>query len=256
MRSRRSRAIYGMSLALLGLAFAPVLGAQDEPIAVPNRPTVSTPARPVQAGVLEAEWGVDAAVSHRDINGLFKFGVTNNFELRLANNPFIADSGNEGLGDTAFGFKYRLTQDSGHQPSIALMYMAKLPTPANALRSGELDHAFTLLVSKDLGKHHFDFNLIASMLGRLQGGFDRSYLNALAWSHPIRGKWGATAELFGTTSPNPSTPSNAQFLAAGTYSVRPRLVLDFGMTARITGNVPDAMFIAGFTYSIADLYRH
>src|SRR5216117_2014769 len=101
MLSRR----YGLSLAVLGLAFAPVLGAQDEPTAVPNRPTVSTPARPVQPGVLEAEWGIDAAASHRDINGLFKFGVSNNFELRFANNPFTADSGNGGFGDTALGFK-------------------------------------------------------------------------------------------------------------------------------------------------------
>jgi Putative MetA-pathway of phenol degradation len=176
--------------------------------------------------------------------------------LRFANNPFVDDSGNDGFGDTALGFKYRLTQDSGRLPSIALMYMAKLPTTANAVGSGKLDHAFTLLASKDLGKQHFDFNLIASLLGRPQGGYDRSYLNALAWSHPIRGKWGSTAELSGTTSPNPFIPAAAQFLASGTYTPQPRLVLDFGMAGRITGNIPDAMFIAGFTYSIADLYRH
>lgn len=44
--------------------------AQDDLTAVPNRPTVSNPAQPVQPGVLETEWGVDAAESHQDINGL------------------------------------------------------------------------------------------------------------------------------------------------------------------------------------------
>jgi hypothetical protein len=136
------------------------------------------------------------------------------------------------------------------------MYMAKLPTAGDVLGSGEADHILTLLVSKDLGKHHFDFNLAASLLGRPQGGFDRSYLNALAWSHPLPGKWGATAELSGATSPHQFTPASAQFIAAATYTARPRLVFDFGMMGRITGEIPHAMLITGFTCSIADLYQH
>src|SRR5215470_9370112 len=229
--------------------------AQDELTAVPNRPTVSTPAQPVQPGVLETEWGVAAAASHQDINGLLKFGVSKNLELRFTNNPVTADSGIHGTGDTALGFKYRLTQDSGHEPSISLMYMAKLPTAGDVLGSGEVDHSFTLLVSKDLGKHHFDYNLLANLLGRPRGGFDRSYLNALAWSHPVRGKLGATAELSGSTSPNAFTPGSAQVLASATYALKPRLIFDLGVSARITGDIPHAMFIAGLTYSIGDFYH-
>src|SRR5947207_5891421 len=234
-------------LVLCAGVFSRQLPAQAELTPVPNRPTVSTTAQPVQPGVLETEWGIDAAASHQDINGLLKFGVSKNFELRFANNPLTADSGTHGFGDTALGFKFRLNQDSGPIPSVAVIYMAKAPTAGNVLGSGEVDHSFALLVSKDLGKHHFDFNLIANLLGRPQGGFDRSYLNALAWSRPIRGKWGATAELFGISSPNTFTPANAQFLAAATYTAMPRLVLDFGMSARITGNIPDATFSAGLT---------
>jgi len=231
------------------------LCAQDELTSVPNRPTVSTPAQPVQPGVLETEWGVDAAASHQDINGLLKFGVSRNFELRFTNNPVTADSGTHGVGDTALGFKYRLTQDSGHEPSVSLMYMAKLPTAGNVLGSGEVDHSFTLLVSKDLGKHHFDYNLVANLLGRPHGGFDRSYLNALAWSHPVRGKLGATAELSGSTSPDAFTPAAAQVLASATYALKRRLIFDLGMSARITGDIPRTMFIAGLTYSIGDFYH-
>jgi Putative MetA-pathway of phenol degradation len=229
--------------------------AQDELVAVPNRPTVSTTAQPVQAGVLETEWGIDAAEPHQDINGLMKFGVCKNFELRFANNPFTADSGSHGFGDTAIGFKFRLTQDAGHEPSIAVMYMAKLPTAGDLLGSGKIDHSFALLLSKDLGKHHVDFNLIANLLGRPQSGFDRAYLYAFAWSRPLHGKLGATAEISGETAPNDVVPGSVQFIASATYTVRPRLVLDFGMMGRITGDIPNAMFIAGFTYSIANLYR-
>jgi len=233
------------------------LVGQDELSAVPNRPTDSTPEQPVQPGVLETEWGVNAAASHQDINGLLKFGVSLNFELRFTNNPITADSGTHGVGDTAAGFKYRFMRDSAHHPSAAFMYMVTAPTAGGALGTGEIDHGLTLLLSKDLGKHHFDFNTIVNLLGKPQGGFDRSVLNALAWSHPLRAKLGTTAELWGSTSPNAATPAIAQFLAAATYAVQPRLILDFGMAARITGHIPDAIFIAGFTYSITDLYhRH
>jgi hypothetical protein len=204
---------------------------------------------------IETEWGVDAATTHQDINGLLKFGVSKNFELRVASIPIIADFGGHGFGDTGFGFKYRFAQDAGDKPSLAFIYMVKAPTARAGLGSGQVDHSFAFLASKDLGKHHFDFNLIATLLRRPQGGFDHAYLNALAWFHPVHGKWGATAELSGITSPDPAVPANAQLLASAVYAVRPRLVLDFGVIGRITGNIPDAMFIAGFTYSITDLYR-
>ena len=230
--------------------------AQDELIAVPNRPTVSTPAQPVQPGALETEWGVDAAASQQDINGLLKFGVSKNFELRLTHNPFLADSGTHGVGDTGVGFKYRFTQDSTRRPAIAFMYMAKLPTAGDVLGSGEADHAFTFLVSQNFGKHHIDFNSVLNLLGRPQGGFDHDFQNELAWSHPVRGKWGVTVELSGATSPNVFTRANAQVLASAIYTVRPRVVLDCGMVARITGGIPDATFIAGFTYTITGLYQN
>jgi Putative MetA-pathway of phenol degradation len=245
----------GVVLCLLARTCLTQARAQGELTAVPNRPTVSNPAQPVQPGVLETEWGVDAAESHQDINGLLKFGVAKNLELRLTNNPITADSGTHGVGDTSLGFKYLLTEDSGHRPSIALMYTAKFPTAGDVLGSGETDHTFTLLVSKDLGRHHFDYNLAGSLLGRQLGGFDRSYLNALAWSHPVRGSWGASGELSGVTSPNSATPASAQFLVSATYTVRPRFVLDCGMAGRLTGAIPHAILVAGFTYSITDLYR-
>ena len=114
------------SFCMIALVFASVgARAEDEIVAVPNRPTVSTTAQPVQPGILETEWGVDAASSHQDINGLIKFGLTPNFEFRLANVPFTANSGAHGFGDTAVGLKYRFTRDSGHQPSISLMVLAQ-----------------------------------------------------------------------------------------------------------------------------------
>ncbi len=228
--------------------------AQNDLTAVPNRPTVSTIAQPVQVGVLETEWGVDAAAAHQDINALFKFGATTNLELRFASNPITADSGAHGFGDVLAGFKYRLTTDHGNQPSVALMYMFKAPTAGGILGSGYADHSLTLLVSKDIGKHHFDYNLIANLLGT-PAGLDHNFVHALAWSHPMGGNWGLDAELSGMTPSSSGLPGSAQFIVSGTYTARPRLVLDFGLMGRITGPIPHSMFMAGVTYSIADLYH-
>lgn len=228
--------------------------AQSDLTAVPNRPTVSTTAQPVQLGVLETEWGVDAASSHQDLNGLFKFGVTTNLELRFANNPMTADSGTHGFGDVSAGLKYRLTKDHDHQPSIALMYMLKAPTAGTVLGSGYVDNSLALLVSKDLGKHHLDYNLIANVLG-MSHGADHNFVHALAWSHPVRGAWGIDSEFSGVTQSASGAPGSAQFILSATYTARPRLVFDMGMMGRLTGPIPHAMFMAGVTYSVAELYH-
>jgi hypothetical protein len=243
------------ALVLGFFAVAPVSAfAQNDITAVPNRPTVSTTAQPVQLGVLETEWGVDAASSHQDLNGLFKFGATTNLELRFANNPITADSGAHGFGDVSAGLKYRFTGDHDRQPSIALMYMFKAPTAGNLLGSGYPDHSLMLLVSKDLGKHHFDYNLIGNLLGT-QNGWDHNFLNALAWSHSIVGNWGVDGELSGVTRSSAGLPGSAQFILSETYNASSRLVFDIGMMGRLTGPIPHAMFMAGVTYSVGELYH-
>src|ERR1700742_2133360 len=71
---------------------------EAEITAVPNRPTFSTTAETVQRGVLEIEYGFEAADGHQNINGLIKFGLTKNIELRFANNIFERDAGIGGVG--------------------------------------------------------------------------------------------------------------------------------------------------------------
>src|SRR5258705_11514628 len=74
--------------------------------AVPNRRSFSTTAESVQSGVFEVEYGFELGDSHQNINGLLKFGVTKNLQLRFGNNPIERDSGVAGRGDSGAGFKY------------------------------------------------------------------------------------------------------------------------------------------------------
>src|SRR6266404_8841692 len=232
-------------------------GALDEITAVPNRPTFSTTAESVQSGVFEIEYGLEAAEGHQNINGLLKFGLTKNLELRFGNNLIERDAGVAGRGDSGAGFKYKIVEEKSWMPTFSVLYTATIPTATAEVGVGALGHSAGILVSKDFGKHHFDFNETVQWLGRPGGsGFDRNYFTALAYSRSISGKWGMTAEIAGFSRTNAATPATMTIMGAATYNWSSRLVFDLGVYFAAYGNLPRATFFSGVTYSIADLYHH
>src|SRR5262249_19254424 len=124
----------------------------DDINAVPNRPTIASTAEAVQRGVLEVEYGFEGGDGHQNINGLIKFGLFQNLELRLANNPFQRDDGVAGTGDSAIGFKWRFHPQKNWKPTLSFLYAATLPTANHGLGAQAYGHSFQLLVSKDYGK--------------------------------------------------------------------------------------------------------
>ena len=188
---------------------------------MPNRPTFSTTAESVQRGVLEVEYGMEAADGHQNINGLIKFGIFKNLELRFANNPFERDGGVSGLGDSGAGFKYRIISQKGMLPTFSILYTASFPTSTGTPGIGAMGHGVDVLVSKDFGKHHFDFNEGVRLLGRPGiGGYDRNYFTAFDYAHPLPRKWGYAAEIAGFSRANAATPASMVVLLAATYNVK------------------------------------
>jgi hypothetical protein len=228
----------------------------NEITAVPNRPTFSTTAEAVQRGVLEVEYGLEAADGHQNINGLIKFGVFKNLELRFANNPFERDAGVGGFGDSGAGFKYRIISQKGMLPTFSILYTASFPTSTGTPGIGAMGHGVDVLVSKDFGKNHFDFNEGVRFLGRPGiGGYDRNYFTAFDYAHLLPRKWGYAIEIAGFSRANAATPASMVVLLAATYNVKSRLVLDAGEYTAVYGSYPRATFFVGVTYSIADLYH-
>jgi len=134
--------------------------------------------------------------NHQNINGLLKWGAVKNLELWFLNNPIERDAGTAGLGDSGAGFKCKLFPQKNSRPTVAVLYVATIPTARPALGAGSMAHLVEVLVSKDFGKHHFDVNEGVQFVGRPQlGGFDRTYFTALSYFHPLGGKWGYTEKL-------------------------------------------------------------
>ena len=235
--------------------------AQQTPlelVATPNRPTVTNTADTTQLGVLELEFGVSAAARQQSLQGLLKFGLLRDLELQWAGSPWQHDASlhQAGVTDTDLGFRWRFLHQGRRRPTLSFQYNTKLPTAGTALGSGEVDHLVTLLASKDLpASFHLDANLNYQWLGRPGGGFDHNWLPDFTLAHPLKGKWGVALEFFGSTPANAATPAIVQNLWAISYAVKPRLVLDSAVQFRVTGPVPKVAFLAGFTYSIADLYH-
>lgn len=231
---------------------------EEEIDAVPNRPTFSTTAETVQRGVLEIEGGFEAASGLQDVNLLLKFGLLKDLEVRVGNDPLLRVQGSAGVSDTGVGFKYRFFEQHRRIPTTSILYTAILPSATSGLGIGAMGHSLALLLSKDLGKHHFDFNEAIQFIGRGPGGsgFRRSYFSALAYSHPLGEKWGITGEVAGTSRLDPSTGETMTLLGALTYSKTPRLVFDFGAYGATLGDIPTVVIFSGVTYSIADLYYH
>ena len=224
--------------------------------AVPNRPTFATTAEAVQRGVLEIEYGLEAADGHQNMNGLLKFGLFKNLELRLANNPFERDQGVAGLSDSGAGFKFKVFPQKGARPTFSILYTATLPTASKGLGTGAVGQSVQLLLSKDFGKHHIDVNEGVQFVGRQgPGGFDRNYFSSFSYAHPITKKWGWTGEVAGFSWTNAANPATMVLLGAGIYNLTPRLVLDGGVYIAVYGNLPRVTGFAGFTYAISDLYH-
>jgi len=228
----------------------------NEISAVPNRPTFASTAEMVQFGVFEIEYGLEAAKGHQNLNGLLKWGAVKNLELWFLHNPIERDAGTAGLGDSGAGFKYKLFPQRKARPTVAILYLATLPTARPELGAGAMTHLVQFLVSKDLGKHRFDVNLGVQLVGRTQlTGFDRRYFTALSYSRPLKGKWGYTGEIAGFSRQNAVTPATMTLLNGATYNLSPRLVLDGGAYIAGYGQLPRFTVFAGVTYSIANLYH-
>src|SRR5436309_2097946 len=260
-----------LSLTASDLAFAQWMGKQtgcyaDSIVANPNRPTVANPADITQYGVLELEYGWDQFWTEGDshtksVGGLVKFGVLCDLELRWGTTSFLSQTDASGthqsFGDNWLGPQIRFYIQTKRVPTLAFGYAVKIPSASteDGLGTGHVDHAFTLLASKDIARFHFDFNVTQFLVESPNtSGFDKNQQLNLACSHVIRHRLQFTGEFYSETRLNQATPGFASSLWALTYTVVPRLVIDGGFEAGLTSGGPDRHAFVGATYSIANLY--
>jgi len=238
----------------------------DSIAANPNRPTVSNPAHVTQYGVLELEYGLDrfwpqVAVTQTSGNGLLKFGLLCDIEIRWNTTSFLSQTDARGthssVGDNWIGTEIRFHRQTEGLPTMAVSYSLKIPSASteNGFGTGRVDHSFTFGASERLAQFNFDFNFTQFLIGRATlSGFDKNQQLALAFSHAIYKGLQFAGEFYGQTQLERTTPEFASSLWALAYTVKPTLVIDGGFEAGLSPGGPHRHAFFGATYSIANLY--
>jgi hypothetical protein len=247
----------------LALALAPTIAsaADDEPAAVPYRPSVSTPATLSAPGWIEVEAGLthehDGAPAYRDsVPATVKLAFSPDWGVRLGADAWVRqrdESGRRtsGFGDTAVVLKRRFAVDDAS--AFGLEAAVVVPTSRRGLGSGQAAYGVNGIYSADLGRWHVDLNLAATRAGDPDPTTSRvQWLGAAAVSTALDERWGVVGELSGTNQRG--IDSTRQFLAAASYSVSKRLVLDAGAARSLRSGAPTWSAFTGFTWTAARLF--
>lgn len=238
----------------------------DKVVSVPSRPTIANATDTTQCGAVELEYGVErqwlgGGAQRGDFSGGLRLGLTPNLDFHwFAVNLLTIDDGarnRKGYGDNLFGLKYRILPQSKQRPSVGLMYQAKMPTgnEQQGMSSGQVDHAISLLASKDIHPLHFDFNVTPALIGRPRSpDVDHNVGFALAVWLPLTGRLTLVTEPYGYTELNSQTPAFASVMGGFTFRGSPKCYFDTGIDMGVTAGAPRKRLYGGVTYAIGNVY--
>ena len=251
----RLRWIMFVAYAVATLAHA------DAPNVVPYRPTVSTPAALSEPGYLDLELGWQrisggSLARYDSTPYTLKLAFTPDWGVRIGGDGLaravdVNGSRLSGFADTAVVLKRRFAVDGSS--AFGLEGGVKLASGKRELGSGSTDYALNGIYSADLAAYHTDLNVSATRLGSVDPGQGRTQvLWAGALSHALDEHWGIVGEFSGTR--RSGTASTAQFLAAVSYNVGPRMVLDAGASRGLNSAASDWSLFAGVTILLGKVF--
>ena len=249
-------------LALLLVASPTIALGNDDEIN-PDRPDVSTSARPVGRGVIQLESGLEytrtslaASPAERRfaVQTTLRVGLTDALEARLEGEPLVRLRGPDddtGFGDFTIGVKYRLYQPPPDSPwpALGLLPFVKLPTAQSPIGSEEPDGGLVGLASFALpGDVDLDVNAGVVALGqRDPGGILVQALVSASVSYPLSKRLRGFAEFFFATREERQAKDQAGIHAGILYVLTPSFALDASVLTSLFGQAPDYGLRAGMS---------
>jgi hypothetical protein len=229
---------------------------QPEITANPGRPAMATSALLTPVGYAQFESGLlfaadSAGFSNRSgEEETMRVTVSPFLQFIVAAEPIAHTSTEQEdlsqRGDSTVGLQVVMMPGHGVKPTISSSYLhlVRMGT-ASSLDIGGYANSVLLMASSDLGHVHVDANVF---LNETEGPVRRAQLGqAVALSHPLTPKLGATAELRHFTEPLSGGSVFSTLWAAG-YSIRPNLVIDTGLVNEFTGTSTRWQVASGVTY--------
>jgi hypothetical protein len=247
-----------LSSPMIVSAISPAAPENKQPdlTANPGRPAMATSALLTPVGYAQFESGMlyamgSAQFSHRTgEEQTMRLTVAPSLQFILSSEPVAYSSTSQEeltqRGDAQAGVQMILMPGHGIRPTISSSYLHLVKGgTASSLDIGGYANSALLMASADLGQFHVDDNVF---LNETEGAVRRAqWGHAVAVSHPVTSKVGATAELRYFTQPLTGGTGFSALWAAN-YSVRPNLVIDTGLVRGFTGTSTQWQVASGVTY--------
>ena len=167
---------------------------EDNAVANPGRPTVSTPATLTPVGYLQFETGLLAAwhspefASQESFNEVIKFAVSHRVELLAASEPFVHSNTQptNGDGGVSLGVQAVLWPGEGARPTLSTSYFHEVQNGGTPdLDMGSATNSAILLASADVKGFHYDTNYIFNEVDSDAGVRRAQFGQTLSISHGV-----------------------------------------------------------------------
>lgn len=227
----------------------------NEPIQADRPDQTETPAI-VPRGMFQVETGFtfqkndEISKTNTLPTALWKYGVNENFELRLITefiSEKISENTQEGLAPIFIGFKVKLAEEKGIVPKTSFIAHIGIPNAASEKYKTEFyAPEFRFVMQHTLSnKFSLSYNL-----GAEWDGFsaEPTFIYTLTSGYSITKKLGSYIELFGFSPQNQK--SNHNFDGGITYLINDNFMLDLSSGFGITKNAPKNYFALGFSFRI------
>lgn len=181
---------------------------------------------------------------------LWKYGVNENFELRLIT-EFVLEKNqlekSTGLLPIFIGFKVKLTDEKGIVPKTSIIAHIGLPKAASSnYKIDYLAPEFRFTMQHTLSdKLNLGYNLGAEWDGF---SIEPTFIYTLTTGYSITKRLGSYVEFFGFLPQN--NRANHNFDGGFTYLINNNFMIDFSSSIGITNNAPKHYFALGFSFRI------
>lgn len=171
------------------------------------------------------QYELDIGTASRSTNGiqtaltdtplLMKYGIANNWELRIASDGFMNQNGQQGIGNTAFGFKYHSqdrSTDTG-APAVAWIVQFQTPIATSYFRTGGILPSLRSVITWDFPNNYTLGMMpgVATQANEAGQTYTAGIFGAVL-NKKINEKWRAFVEL---AMPTISKPNQNGILASG-----------------------------------------
>ena len=237
-------------------AFSYFLQAQTTTPLQADRPDQTETPAIVPKGMFQVETGFTFQKENKNSTSnslpsvLWKYGVNDNFELRLIT-EFVSEKidgeKSEGFTPVLIGFKVKLCEEKGIIPKTSFIGHISLPNVANSkYKTESIAPEFRFTMQHTLSeKISLSYNLGCEWNGATP---QTTFIYTLTTGYAINNKFGCYAELFGFAPQDESPMHNAD--AGFTYLINNNFMLDLSAGVGITATDPDHYLALGFSFRI------